>query len=94
MFSPMPKVAQEVAGRPLVRWVIDAAAALDPDSVVVVVSHGADRVRRSSRPGSGPFQEEQLGRARHQVALAELGELDPMTWSSSSMATPRCSDRS
>src|SRR5690606_28066613 len=79
MFSPMPKVAQEVAGRPLVRWVIDAAAALDPDSVVVVVGHGADRVREVLPPRvRTAFQEEQLGTGHATgVALAELGELDP-----------------
>lgn len=78
MFSPMPKVAQEVAGRPLVRWVIDAAAALDPDSVVVVVGHGADRVREVLPPRvRTAFQEEQLGTGHATgVALAELGELD------------------
>lgn len=79
MFSPMPKVAQEVAGRPLVRWVIDAAAALEPDSVVVVVGHGADRVREVLPPRvRTAFQEEQLGTGHATgVALAELGELDP-----------------
>lgn len=79
MFSPLPKVAQEVAGRPLVRWVIDAVRPLQPDSLVVVVGHGADQVRAALPEGTTTaFQEEQLGTGHAtQVALAELGEPDP-----------------
>ena len=45
MKSALPKVLHEIAGRPLVAWVLDALAGVKVDHTVVVVGHGADAVR-------------------------------------------------
>lgn len=42
--SAIPKVAHEVAGRPMLHWVLDALAALPLDKIVVVVGHERDLV--------------------------------------------------
>jgi len=44
MHSATPKVLHQVAGRSLLGHVIEAAAALDPEHVVVVVGHGREAV--------------------------------------------------
>ncbi|MDP2287097.1 MAG: bifunctional UDP-N-acetylglucosamine diphosphorylase/glucosamine-1-phosphate N-acetyltransferase GlmU [Actinomycetota bacterium] len=44
MRSATPKVLHQVAGRSLLGHVLEAAAALDPEHVVVVVGHGRDEV--------------------------------------------------
>jgi len=44
MHSALPKVLHPVAGRPMVGYVVDAARALEPERVVVVVGHQADKV--------------------------------------------------
>ncbi len=71
MMSDLPKVAHEAAGRPLVHWVLEAAAPLDPTSMVVVVGHGSELVEPMI-PGQvrTALQEEQLGTGHAtQVAL-------------------------
>jgi bifunctional UDP-N-acetylglucosamine pyrophosphorylase/glucosamine-1-phosphate N-acetyltransferase len=45
MRTPGAKVLQSICGKPLVRHVIDAARALKPARIVIVVGHEADRVR-------------------------------------------------
>lgn len=79
MASSKPKVVHEVAGRPLVQWVIDSAAPLKADSLVVVVGHGADEVRQVLPAGTRTaLQEPQLGTGHAvKVALDELGPVDP-----------------
>ena len=44
MHSATPKVLHQVAGRSLLGHVLEAAAALDPEHVVVVVGHGRESV--------------------------------------------------
>ena len=44
MMSDLPKVAHNAAGRPLIEWVLQAVAPLDPTTIVVVVGHGAESV--------------------------------------------------
>lgn len=44
MKSKKPKVVHEVLGKPLVRWVVDAARAAGVDEVVTVVGHGREQV--------------------------------------------------
>ncbi len=46
MRSRWPKVLHEAAGRPLLEHVLRAARELDPETIAVVVGHGADEVRR------------------------------------------------
>ncbi len=71
MRSSRPKVLHELAGRPLLRHVIDTAAALEPDEIVVVVGHGADQVRDQFHGDDLRWvvQEEQLGTG-HAVQVA------------------------
>jgi bifunctional UDP-N-acetylglucosamine pyrophosphorylase / glucosamine-1-phosphate N-acetyltransferase len=46
MRSRWPKVLHAAAGRPLLDHVLRAARELDPETIAVVVGHGADAVRR------------------------------------------------
>jgi len=63
MKSDLPKVLQPVAGRPLLKHVIDAARALEPAAVYVVYGHGGDRVRDTlnGEQVSWVLQAERLG---------------------------------
>ncbi|MEE9176826.1 MAG: NTP transferase domain-containing protein, partial [Acidimicrobiia bacterium] len=45
MMSNLPKVAYPLAGRALISWVLEAVRPLEAASTVVVIGHGADRVR-------------------------------------------------
>ncbi|KWR91260.1 bifunctional UDP-N-acetylglucosamine diphosphorylase/glucosamine-1-phosphate N-acetyltransferase GlmU [Cupriavidus sp. IDO] len=63
MNSDLPKVLHPVAGRPMLAHVLDTARALSPARLVVVVGHGADRVREAVGAGDVAFAEQaqQLG---------------------------------
>ena len=63
MHSDLPKVLHPLAGRPLLVHAIDAAQALKPASLTVVVGHGADQVRErlSGLPLQWALQDKQLG---------------------------------
>jgi UDP-N-acetylglucosamine diphosphorylase/glucosamine-1-phosphate N-acetyltransferase len=70
MVSSLAKVLHQVAGRPLLTWVLDAVGGLNPDRVVVVVGHQADEVRRLLPADSvAVIQEPQLGTG-HAVMIA------------------------
>jgi len=71
MRSRLPKVAHEVAGRPMVAHVVRAARAAGAEPVVVVVGHGADAVRAAleGAPVRFAVQEEQRGTG-HALACA------------------------
>ncbi|HWL30042.1 MAG TPA: bifunctional UDP-N-acetylglucosamine diphosphorylase/glucosamine-1-phosphate N-acetyltransferase GlmU [Burkholderiaceae bacterium] len=45
MQSDLPKVLHPLAGKPMLAHVLDNARALNPDRIVVVVGHGADKVK-------------------------------------------------
>src|SRR3954463_10988608 len=45
MKSALPKVLHRAAGRPLLQWVVDAARVAGGARILVVVGHGAERVR-------------------------------------------------
>src|SRR5579864_9476647 len=45
MQSALPKVLQPLAGRPLLKHVIDTARALKPAAIQVVYGHGGEQVR-------------------------------------------------
>ena len=71
MRSELPKVLHEAGGRPLLAWVLDAARAAGCTRIVVVVGHGAERVR-SAFPAPDlewAVQHEQLGTG-HALAQA------------------------
>jgi bifunctional UDP-N-acetylglucosamine pyrophosphorylase/glucosamine-1-phosphate N-acetyltransferase len=72
MKSALPKVLHRAAGRPLLQWVVDAARAAGCARILVVVGHGAERVREEIE-GDGlgwVLQEEQKGTG-HALAQAE-----------------------
>lgn len=69
MKSSKPKVAHEILGKPLVRWVVDAAHSSGIDSVVSIVGHGRDQVEPLLSDTTMVVQEEQLGTA-HAVLVA------------------------
>lgn len=45
MQSDLPKVLHPLAGKPMLAHVLDNARQLNPDRIIVVVGHGADRVK-------------------------------------------------
>lgn len=47
MVSALPKVLHQLAGRPLLAHVLDAARALSPVKIIVVTGHGAEQVRKT-----------------------------------------------
>jgi len=64
MKSDKPKVLHNVAGLPVLRWVLDQAQSLSPEQIVVIVGHEGAMVRRAfeSEPRvSFVSQEPQLG---------------------------------
>ncbi|SDX80520.1 bifunctional UDP-N-acetylglucosamine pyrophosphorylase / Glucosamine-1-phosphate N-acetyltransferase [Amycolatopsis xylanica] len=83
MRSSTPKVLHPIAGRPLVEHAVRAAAALDPEHLVVVVGHGRDAVGAHletvgaalGRTVTTAVQEEQKGTG-HAVGCA-LEKLPP-----------------
>ncbi|TAL57345.1 bifunctional UDP-N-acetylglucosamine diphosphorylase/glucosamine-1-phosphate N-acetyltransferase GlmU [Pandoraea sp.] len=80
MRSSLPKVLHPLAGRPLLGHVIDTARALSPGRLVVVIGHGAGRVREALGAPDILFAEqaEQLGTGHAvQQAAAQLDESVP-----------------
>jgi len=77
MKSGKPKVIQELAGRPMIRFVVDTALACGAGRVVMVVGHGAEQVKAavSGLPVDFVTQEQQLGTG-HAVmsARGEVGD--------------------
>ncbi len=63
MKSALPKVLQPLAGRPLLKHVIDTARSLDPAAIHVVYGHGGDQVRDTLKDEavSWALQAERLG---------------------------------
>ncbi|MGY2485928.1 bifunctional UDP-N-acetylglucosamine diphosphorylase/glucosamine-1-phosphate N-acetyltransferase GlmU [Cupriavidus sp. CP313] len=58
MYSDLPKVLHPVAGRPMLAHVLDTARALSPSRLVVVVGHGAERVREAVAADDVAFAEQ------------------------------------
>ena len=76
MRSALPKVVHPLAGRPMVRWVLDALEGAGVERTVVVVGHGAEVVRDALPQGVEiAVQEEQLGTGH--AAQVGLASLDP-----------------
>jgi len=73
MKSRLPKVLHPLVGRPLIEHVLQAADAISPSTVTLVIGHGAESVREmvGNRPNVGfVVQEPQLGTA-HALQQAE-----------------------
>ncbi len=77
MHSDLPKVLHPLAGRPLLRHVIDTARLLEPRKLCVVIGHGAEAIR--GRIGDADLawamQERQLGTG-HAVMQA-MPQMEP-----------------
>ena len=75
MKSARPKVLHKLAGRSLLRHVLDAAAGLDAQAIVVVTGHGAEQVQAEveasvaagSTPASDPVSAVQCVRQQPQL---------------------------
>src|SRR5689334_24739422 len=63
MKSSLPKVLQPLAGKPLLKHVIDVAHALQPSAVSIVYGHGGGAVREALKSENVAWveQAEQLG---------------------------------
>ncbi len=77
MHSAIPKVLHELAGKPLLRHVIDTAKSLNPSKICVVYGHGGETVPQSIGDESIQFvlQEPQLGTGHAvQAAMPHLDD--------------------
>lgn len=75
MRSRLPKVAHEILGVPMVRYVVEAARESGCDPIVVVTGHGAETVEALLEDVRAVRQEEQLGTG-HAVQCAESAFAD------------------
>ena len=69
MKSALPKVMHPIAGRPMVKYVLDALAELRPERTVVVIGPGMDRLAAAVAPAQTAIQDRPLGTA-HAVMAA------------------------
>ena len=69
MKSDLPKVMHEIAGKPMLRHVIDTCARLTPDNVVVVAGPEMPAVEAAAAPHALAYQLEQRGTG-HAVGCA------------------------
>ena len=78
MNGDLPKVACEVAGRPMIRWVVDAVRDVGARPIVLVVGYGAQRVREVFHGDDGDLvyvtQENQLGTGHATACAAQALE--------------------
>ncbi len=72
MHSDMPKVAHRICGRPMLLHVLDAARAVEPARIVVVLGHGYEQVVPFLPPDCVvALQDRQLGTGHAVLAAAE-----------------------
>lgn len=78
MKSAHPKVAHDIAGKPMVGWVLEALAKVDPEHTVVVVGTGAELVQDMLPDHvTAAVQDEQLGTGHAtEIGLAAMS-LEP-----------------
>jgi bifunctional UDP-N-acetylglucosamine pyrophosphorylase/glucosamine-1-phosphate N-acetyltransferase len=69
MKSDLPKVLHPLAGRPMIRHLIESVEALAPERIVVVVGDDTPAVAAAVRPHAAAVQKERLGTA-HAVLAA------------------------
>jgi bifunctional N-acetylglucosamine-1-phosphate-uridyltransferase/glucosamine-1-phosphate-acetyltransferase GlmU-like protein len=67
-----PKAALSLAGKPMGRWVLEAVKSMEPEKILVVVGHEAERVKEAFGEGcTFILQEPQLGTAHAVLACEE-----------------------
>ncbi|WP_294345150.1 sugar phosphate nucleotidyltransferase [Prosthecochloris sp.] len=73
MKSDLAKVLHKVNGRPVIEYVLEKSAALAPDTIILIVGHQADAVKKATAnfPVEWALQEPQLGTG-HAVMQAEV----------------------
>ncbi len=71
MKSELPKVLHPIAGRAMLRHVLDAAESLNPERIVVVVGPGAESVAQAAAPHQVVVQEERLGTGHAVMCAAD-----------------------
>jgi bifunctional UDP-N-acetylglucosamine pyrophosphorylase/glucosamine-1-phosphate N-acetyltransferase len=83
--SSAPKVCQPLCGRAMIGWILDQARALDPERIVLVIGHGAEKVRAAVEAEGREerlrfvVQAERRGTGHAvQQALPELSRRDPV----------------
>ncbi|MEC9235489.1 MAG: NTP transferase domain-containing protein, partial [Pseudomonadota bacterium] len=77
MKSSKPKVLHELAGRPLISWLIEAAEQLNPEKIIVVTAPQMDDVRAVIAPHSAVIQHKAQGTG--DAVKAALPELEGFT---------------
>ncbi len=72
MESDLAKVLHEANGRPIVEYVLEKSLSLDPEKIVLIIGHQAEKVREATKkfPVEWALQEPQLGTG-HAVMQAE-----------------------
>ncbi len=72
MRSDRAKVLHEICGRPMIRYVVDAARSVSPDRIIIVVGHQAESVIEEMKGEGVEFavQKERLGTG-HAVLMAK-----------------------
>lgn len=61
MKSAKAKVMHEIAGRPMIGWLIEAAESLSPEKIIVVTAPGMDDVAAATAPHQVAIQQTQRG---------------------------------
>ncbi len=61
MKSEKPKVMHEIAGRPMIGWLIEVAESLKPEKIIVVTAPGMDDVANAAAPHNVVIQTTQRG---------------------------------
>jgi bifunctional UDP-N-acetylglucosamine pyrophosphorylase/glucosamine-1-phosphate N-acetyltransferase len=61
MKSQRPKVMHEIAGRPMIGWLIEVAQSLNPEKIIVVTAPGMDDVANAAAPHQVAIQQTQRG---------------------------------
>jgi len=74
MKSTLPKVMHPVAGRPMVKYVLQAVGELRPERTVVVIGPGMDRLAAAVAPALSAIQDRPLGTAH--AVMAAKGALE------------------
>ena len=76
MKSDLPKVLHTALGKPMIHWVLESVAPLEPEKILVVVGHGAEAVSAALPLGTiAVHQEPQLGTGHAvQLAMAEVAD--------------------
>ena len=77
MHSALPKPLHLLGGKPLLAHVIDGAAGLEPDRIIVVCGHGAEPLRAAFSQAPVVWAEQREQRGSGHALLQALPAIDP-----------------